>query len=101
SSAITPAATMASTSTTVKRRRGNPSAAVVTRTADPIARTPLRRRRGCCPGGDKVYHNGDPNIGPIDPPATGRLRRLRLDGSRGQFHDRADENCAAKIRADG
>ena len=35
SSSITPAATIASTSATVKRLRGRPSAAEVTRTTDP------------------------------------------------------------------
>jgi len=44
SSSITPAATIASTSATVKRRRGKPSAAEVTRAADPMAPMLLSER---------------------------------------------------------
>jgi len=46
SSPITPAATIASTSATVKRRRGRPSAAVVTREAKGTFMSALSNKQG-------------------------------------------------------
>src|ERR1700722_14231240 len=73
SSSITPAATIASTSATVKRRRGNPSAAGVTRATDPIAKNLLAVGRS-----RSVYHKQGPSSPPPPlprPPASERARR--------------------------